>query len=509
MPFFDFHCHPGLKPQFADPLQAPSPWKFISATLDVGILHQLGINPLFNEILNSQSSLSQLSKEVKLIGLVLHAPEQNMAVSLSERKIIQQSQVNLINYDRIKYIAQGNHSYSLIQQELQRLQSQQSENGSRLIILGKAATFNEAAALTTFGVLTIEGLHCFFNDPHAANARQEFEDNFHAFTNAHTVLAMNICHLQQNPFCNHAHGIQFFKNEYFYPTGNGFTDWGRSMVQVLVEKNILIDVKHMSLRSRRQLYEMLATGNNNDAYQQPIICTHAGVTGLSITDRAKYFYKKPADRGVVYEVSYLKPKSPHLPGTYFNCSSINLYDEDIEVILRSGGLIGLSFDQRIIGFANENVLREANVPHEVEYISAAEANFFLGPIPQALPVYKGNDTWSAEDFGNIDPALNPQLHLQFFFNQAFHILDVARRKNIGVLKAAKQICLGTDFDGLINAIDTCKNAEQLPAFRQQALQQLPHLLQQAQLHTEGLDVATFIEDLFYENGKRFVLAQLP
>ena len=125
---------------------------------------------------------------------------------------------------------------------------------------------------------------------------------------------------------------------------------------------------------------MLRDPADQDKYIAPNLCTHAGLTGQSIRDRVKYLLRTPEDVGVVYEVCYLKPKSPYIDGVYFNCSSINLYDEDIEAILLSGGLIGLSFDQRILGFADENVLRDVTTPNDVEYISNRK-QFFLALTP--------------------------------------------------------------------------------------------------------------------------------
>jgi hypothetical protein len=87
MPFFDFHCHPGLKPQFSDPASKPSPWDFINAKLALSRDVNLRINKLFNETLNSQSNLTQLlQNEVRLIGLILHAPEQKIGQGLVKRR---------------------------------------------------------------------------------------------------------------------------------------------------------------------------------------------------------------------------------------------------------------------------------------------------------------------------------------------------------------------------------------------------------------------------------------
>lgn len=78
-------------------------------------------------------------------------------------------------------------------------------------------------------------------------------------------------------------------------------------------------------------------------------------------------------------------------------------DEDIEKIHLSGGITGLSFDQRILGFVDESVIPGLTVPHDMEYISHLEAGFFLGPQPTALPVWPNDsNVWTAEDFENFD-----------------------------------------------------------------------------------------------------------
>ena len=89
MPFFDFHCHPGLKPQFSDPETKVTPWDYIDAKLSIARDIKLRINKLFNEVLNSQSNLTQLIEaDVKLIGLILHAPEQKIGLALGEKSIV-------------------------------------------------------------------------------------------------------------------------------------------------------------------------------------------------------------------------------------------------------------------------------------------------------------------------------------------------------------------------------------------------------------------------------------
>jgi len=509
MPFFDFHCHPGIKPQFSNPDTKPSPWEFLNAKLAVFKDVKISINRLFNEVLNSQSNLTQLIEaDVKLIGLILHAPEQKIGQVLSEKKIVNRGTVNLIQKEQLKYLAEGTHSYELINKELDWLLTAPAPPGMSLKVVGKTAEYKENAANTIFGVIIIEGLHCFFNDPEAPDAKAVYINNFNDFTDEHTVLAMNICHMQQNPFCNHAHGIQLFNPEYFFPREKGITDWGKEVIETMIAKNILADIKHMSLLSRIELYRMY-NENGDDHFLQPLICTHAGVTGIPMLDRVKYLYEKPKELADVYQVAYLKPKSRHDEEAYYNCSSINLYDEDIQFIFRSGGIIGLSFDQRILGFADENVLPNVITPHDVEYISKKEAAFFFGPNPGLLPKWS-DDTkvWTQEDFEELEPVLYIDMHRRFLINNITHILWVAdNTPGIDVQKAAKQICIGTDFDGLINAIDCCKETTDLLQLKEDMREGMLNMLELIGL--DGvLNVNTLLDDIFYNNGKNFVISRL-
>ncbi len=516
--FFDFHCHPGLKPTFANQATAPSPWDFIDAKLKVFANAEISINPLFNEVLNSQCCLTQMYKgNVKLFGIALHSPEAHMAKGLLEKKLVNQGAISLINRQRMELIRDGNHYFQFLNDDLNRLTQTPAPvelNGAKLVVLKTADDFNEADDKAIYAFIIVEGLHCFLNNQGDPNVKEIFTQNFEHFTDNNTVLAINLCHIQQSAFSNHAYGIQFIKPGYFFPTGNGITTWGKEVINRMMEKKILVDIKHMSLFARIQLFSMLKDDADPNKYKVPIICTHAGLTGQSIQSRVKFLLRKPEHLGTVYEVVHLKPKSPYINDAqqtvYFNCSSINLYDEDVEAIMLSDGLIGLSFDQRILGFADENVLRDVTVPHDVEYISDAEANFFLGPNPSALPVFTNDDeVWTSDDFENLDPVMDVILHPLFFLNDVLHILTIAKKNPlIGVQKAVKKICLGSDYDGLINSIDNCKTIDKLKDFKQLCLDKLPGLLKKTKLDKDGIDVPSLIDDIFYNNGKQFVLNRL-
>jgi microsomal dipeptidase-like Zn-dependent dipeptidase len=512
MPFFDFHCHPGIKPQFSKPPTKPSPWDFINARLAVTKGWTIRINSLFNEVLNSQSNLTQLfQNDVRMVGLILHAVEQKIGRVLGEKGIVNKGKINLIDKTQLAYLTTGVHSFELINEELRWLTESVSPiPGARLKIVKKASDFDETDQNTVFGVLIVEGLHCFFDDPNSVDAKEKFTKNFNDFTAANTVVSMNVCHMQQNQFCNHAYGIQLFNPAFFYPTGNGITKWGEEVISLMISKKILVDIKHMSLKARLDLYRMYKLPDPEPKYVQPLICTHAGTTGLPIIDRIKYIYKVPADKGPVYELLHLKPKSRFYDDVYHNVSSINLYDEDIENIFLSEGIIGLSFDQRILGFGDDSVQTSVVVPHDLEYISHQEATFFFGPTPKNLNVWPDDtNVWSSEDLDALSNSrdLYPDVHRKFLINNILHILWVAgKKKSIGIKKAAKQICIGTDFDGLINAIDCCKTADGLQQLKTDMRNELAKGLNDNGFQELNVDV--LLDDIFYNNGKNFMLKRL-
>jgi hypothetical protein len=99
------------------------------------------------------------------------------------------------------------------------------------------------------------------------------------------------------------------------------------------------------------------------------------------------------------------------------------------------------------------------------------------------------------------------MHRRFLINNIIHILWVANNHPaIDIKKAAKQICIGTDFDGLINAIDCCKNADGLQQLKEDMKDGLIDLLTAEGI--TAINVDQFLDDIFYNNGKNFVLNRI-
>ena len=59
-----------------------------------------------------------MQADVKLIELILHAPEQKTGKALGEKNIVNKGSVSLITGKQLAYLTTGVHSYELIKEEL-------------------------------------------------------------------------------------------------------------------------------------------------------------------------------------------------------------------------------------------------------------------------------------------------------------------------------------------------------------------------------------------------------
>jgi microsomal dipeptidase-like Zn-dependent dipeptidase len=513
MPIFDFHIHPSLKELLAPAAAGMTPWSRIEAKLSIGKLFgqetQIGINSLFNHALNSQANLSQLQQAgINLAGVVLYAIEKNIARGVLDRKVASKGRIRLLDPDILKEILTAPSYYSWTCRNMDSLLNNavRADGKAQFRFINSMAEYQPASA-TIHGICLVEGIHCFMDDPQAEDAEQAFYRNLDDFQNRYqtTILAINLAHMQAVPFFNHAFGIQFIKDELFYPTGNGITETGKRIIKELYRRNILPDLKHLSFVARRQLIQLHKTSYPGF----PLLCTHAGLAGLSIRNRYAQLYEKPVKRDGVWEIRHVKQRG-HLAQSAFNHSSINLYDEEVVDILRSGGLIGLSMDQRILGFPGDMIGYQWNMlPTDLEYISQAEAAEFFHPYtdPSDVPISKNPEAAMTGDEVQEQEPVTSEVHYSYFINQLMHFLRIAKQARIPLRKAVSQICIGSDFDGLINPIDCCNNATELPAFRQELHRRLKRgkkIWEQAGISKSEVDVDELVEGLFYENALQFL-----
>lgn len=486
MPFFDFHVHPGMKPRLAASGSEPNPWKPLVVQGEILGLIKLRISPLFADSLDSQASLQQLHKgKVNLIGLILYSLESKVASELLRKSIIKNGDVLQLDPGKLKLSSAGNNYFGMVKAELDHLIRHANAPaelglpaGSQLKIIRSMSEYNESDTNTIHAILIMEGSQNLFDNQDAADFKEQFFRNLNDFTSRFRLFAMNLCHFQQQPIANQAFAMQFLDKEHFIPIGRGITDWGRTVVLDLYNRGILVDTKHMGLHTRRDLYRIRA----GEGITLPLICSHAGLTGISWDERFNYLHHEPPqEEAKGWRLEFLK-KWGMVGNTAFNLSTLNLYDEDIVQVLASGGMIGISLDQRIIGFPDEELIQMgANAdkpPFDVDYISKQEADVFfgMGRNPATIPPREldNDEVMFAEDgirhieglFMDMD-----DLHALYFLNQVLHILKVAKNNQGGLTLdlAMKSICIGSDLDGLVNAIDCCKTAVDFGRFKNQLL----------------------------------------
>lgn len=141
-------------------------------------------------------------------------------------------------------------------------------------------------------------------------------------------LFMTLAHHFYNELCGHAKSLGLAA--LLTPQGKGAykgpTQLGEAVVESLLStqngKRILIDVKHMSLKSRIWYYRKVKNKGI------PIIVSHGGVTGSS-------------NQG--------NPSPIAGASKIFNSRNINFHDFELFEFQKSGGLFGIQLDERRIG----------------------------------------------------------------------------------------------------------------------------------------------------------------
>ncbi|MEP6728365.1 MAG: hypothetical protein ABJC98_21255, partial [Bacteroidota bacterium] len=122
MPFFDFHCHPGMKSRLAPKGQEPSPWVTIKVQLEIWKSIRINISPAFADALDSQASLHQLWEgSVNLIGLIIHSIEKHVAAGLLEMGIVKSGAILQLDPGKLQASANGDQYYTIAKAEIDAL----------------------------------------------------------------------------------------------------------------------------------------------------------------------------------------------------------------------------------------------------------------------------------------------------------------------------------------------------------------------------------------------------
>ena len=231
----------------------------------------------------------------------------------------------------------------------------------------------------------------------------------------HTPFYITFAHHFWNLLCGHADsfgiGADLALNQ-SRGKNRRFTALGRLVLKELLyrspnERRILIDIKHLSIPARKEFYKIWKYEYEEKGDGFPIIFSHTAVNGRELYRAAATSFDDLED-------------------SVFNTSSINMYDHDIKMVHKSGGLIGIMLSKsRLPG---QKALE--NIKHHLKQI-------------KKHPEKKEE----LEEENRLE-------YMKSLTANVFHIIRVVEQKS-----AWDIVSIGSDFDGMINPLESYKKAE--------------------------------------------------
>lgn len=554
--YFDFHFHPVFK-QYITKFETDYPTGRLPDDLikDMDLKNDLldFVDENVLHILESQCCINQMKKGGLNLG-VANVVAIELGIAASEgfiAKLLRSNITRPMDPQYFNNIRRGSLSYYRL--FLKELDLFRKVNGSYLHFLSrkKDRAVDEGKCSMVLGM---EGAHNlsrkkigtdipdqighipngdaayndFFKNPGAdavtslKNLQQAlWDDGFDLFY----VTLTHLSHIAEQPLATHAFGMKMLKHDAFYPVGNGITPLGKSVIDAAykMEVNdggrkkaapIFIDVKHMGLKSRLDFYEHRRKNN----YKIPILATHMGVTGYAIEDW-KQALKKTAllKKANVQAVEVLTERKKagewgFINKTFtFNPWSINLMDEDIIEIIESDGLIGVSLDVRVLGF---QALIGVSSKDQAEYLSSEEFRVLFPNVKVS-----GLATEDVEEAEALESWLKPTKEERHPLCLCFNILHIVSTAMVSTEKDPwKHICIGSDFDGLIDPVKICRDASKMPDLEKNLIRWLP-VAEKAYREQNGgprlmprtssgdvdlQKLKKLVRGIMYENGKNFI-----
>ncbi|MFP4596816.1 MAG: hypothetical protein ACOC9W_01605 [Persicimonas sp.] len=325
-------------------------------------------------------------------------------------------------------------------------------------------------------LMSIEGGHVFSMGPDGTRVDDDviFERIRRLKELPYPIFYLTLAHHFDNGICGHAHSLIDAANlvmDQRPRMHEGFEqrdELGLRIVRELLDldddledrggRRILIDTRHMSPLTRQEYYDEVVRPYNarhderGDTQREkfpkiPVICSHSAHTGVAGLD--ELIANGPAEDDNWH-------RNP------FYAWGINTADEDVRMVHSSEGLYGVSFDQRIVGV----------------------------PPGQKVPYSQWPHIMLNQIFGIVDVIMNDDR------------LSEADKRTIW-----DRICIGSDFDGMIDPVSRYATVVDFPTFAED-LRDLLH----EQRHTRQIDsigVDELVEKIAWKNAYEFARRHMP
>lgn len=434
--FADIHCHPTLNP-FARKLVN---FRKYSNVWDTRPLRKKEISDRFPSY--SQSDFTTLAKgNVKIIIAALSPIEQGwFKPRVFGKRFFTDITASCITNLPIRFInkiqSHNCNYYDLLHKEYNFLK--ESENisynvegkGFKYVIVSNKSNFFKYINEDSFIIVvpSIEGCHSFINgnEDYINNGNFLLEELINNILEiktswAHHPFYVTLSHHFYNGISGHCRSIPLPGNIFLQQDVGKDLPLNSKAIEVIqcllsigkykdYGKRILIDVKHLSISSRKDVYKIINDYNKLCSQDEkiPIIFSHAAWSGFNSFSDCLYIPDTD------YKYKNNKP---------YNSWSINITGDDLIEIYKSGGLIGISLDERIL--AADSVIEEYRYKIRNKIITNEEQK---------------QDFWGQIILDNI-------LQMVKYLSNNTEINGIEKSKIWDLF------AIGSDFDGIINPVD--------------------------------------------------------
>ncbi|MDB5284312.1 MAG: peptidase [Bacteroidota bacterium] len=276
------------------------------------------------------------------------------------------------------------------------------------------------------------------------------------------------------------------------------------------KKPTYVDMRHMDVKARIEYMNYRAKYVNETHEKIPLIVSHAAVNGKNLQmakflgscpifdDYDEYinpkkYYKKEltlngCGKEMGFDINGLDKVMDKVG--WFHPMSNNLFDEEIDSVYKSDGIIGLSMEERALG---KNTYNYRHHCHNLRKYIASHIDGFTYANKSHLREKK-----YLKKLELAEPFVRNMLYIVKHSGVS--------EKEFQNLEDWKHIAIGSDFDGIMNPIDICATAADIPAFFSFLADNLnlyaDYLGERKLLHDK--DPKILLRRVFYQNGEEFI-----
>ena len=177
------------------------------------------------------------------------------------------------------------------------------------------------------------------------------------------LFFITFTHHFYNYLAGHAHSIPDIGTKLIDQEegiNSGITEKGMQVIRLLLGldkdnnidkslgRRVLLDVKHLSVVARKEYFEKIIMPCYKKGDVIPVIASHVAYSGVKTQQELIDNLDKEIDGAVAKDAE----------GNEFNRWNINICDEDAVMVFRTGGVIGINLDQRILAIPKEDQEKE-------------------------------------------------------------------------------------------------------------------------------------------------------